>query len=251
MERVHAFWCRIPSRPNVGDALTPWLIRRLTGRYPRFSNPGAPGTTHLVTGSVAACARERCVLWGPGIMSASDAISDAATLLAVRGPLTRARALDCGAACPDILGDPAMLMPRLYCPPATERRGMGLVPHFADRHRLATTGDWRLVDVQSPVERFIDQLTACAFAASSSLHGLILGHAYRIPSVWIKFRDLPSGDDTKFHDYFLALGLEPPEPVRVRHDDIDPGRLVDRAVCPELPTGIDRLWETCPFRGSL
>ena len=242
---VYAFWCR---GPNVGDALTPWIIRRLTGRVPCFAAPGAPVTKYFVTGSVAGYAGDRCVLWGPGIMSARERVSSAATLLAVRGPLTRARALDCGADCPDVLGDPALLMPRLYSPPAGAREGMGLVAHVADRSRLVAPGPWRLIDARWPVERFIDQLTRCAFVASSSLHGLILSHAYRIPAVWIKFRDLPSGDDTKFHDHYLSLGAEPPAPSRVHASALDPHDLAERAACPPLPDAIERLWSSCPFR---
>ena len=74
-------------------------------------------------------------------------------------------------------------------------------------------GRWRdsaqlqLIDIQDPIETVIDRIASCDCIASSSLHGLIVSHAYGVPAVWIKFRDLPSGDDVKFHDYYLSLGL--------------------------------------------
>src|SRR5262245_31354546 len=111
---VRAFWCRIPSRANFGDAVTPWLIRRITGRVPMFTAPEAPALKYFVTGSIIAHAGRHSTVWGSGIMNWSDAISSEAALVAVRGPLTRERALACGAACPEVYGDPALLLPRFY-----------------------------------------------------------------------------------------------------------------------------------------
>jgi hypothetical protein len=251
-DRIYAFWCRIPSRGNVGDALTPWLIRRVSGQYPVFVRPEEPRTKYFVSGSIAGYAREGCVVWGAGILDRTDRISPRATLLAVRGPLTREAALACGADCPEVYGDPALLLPRFYPLPDIPRRGMGLVPHFSDKPRLTEQafGDAavRLVDVQSPVETFVDQICRCEFVASSSLHGIIISHAYGIPAVWIKFRDLPSGDDSKFHDYFLSVGQPTPEPLRVGRSAIDPDRLAARTCLPARLPNLDRLWERCPFR---
>jgi pyruvyltransferase len=252
LERLHAFWCRIPSRANVGDALTPWLIRRLTGTSPIFARPDSPVLKYFVSGSVASYAADRCTLWGPGIMDRTDVIDPRATVLAVRGPLTRARALDCGIDCPDVYGDPALLLPRLYRPSHARRHGIGIVPHFADKPRLAASvsasGFMRLIDVQTPVETFVDRLASCEAVASSSLHGVIISHAYGIPAVWIKFRDLPSGDDSKFHDYFLSIGEEPPEPLRLRPGELDPDVLAAHARAARALPDLDRLFAACPFR---
>jgi pyruvyltransferase len=70
----------------------------------------------------------------------------------------------------------------------------------------------RLIDMQDPIEEVIDRIAACELVASSSLHGLIASHAYSIPAFWIKFRPLLSGDDSKFHDYFLSIGRDPRSP---------------------------------------
>lgn len=131
-----AFWCRIPSRPNFGDALTPWLINRLAGCYPRFVMPDDPQPKFLVCGSIVGLAGRGCTVWGAGLMWRDEAISPASSFLAVRGPRTRARALACGADCPAVFGDPALLLPRLHVPPSVPRTGLGFVPHFSDRPRL-------------------------------------------------------------------------------------------------------------------
>jgi pyruvyltransferase len=251
---IHAFWCRIPSRANFGDALTPWLIRRLTGRGPRFARPGDGVPKHLVAGSVLAYADERSTVWGAGIISRSDHVDPAARILAVRGPLSRERALDCGADCPELYGDPALLLPRVVpaAVPAHERRGGGVVPHFSDMPRVGAA--WRdpsgldLIDVQSPVERFLDRLTRREWIASSSLHGIVAAHAYGIPAAWVSFGDLPSGDGSKFRDYFLSIGADVPEPVRVSPGKIDATALERHLVAPQLGgLDLDLLWERCPF----
>jgi pyruvyltransferase len=248
---LRAFWCRVPSRPNFGDALTPWLIHRLTGAYPRFAWPGDPAPKFLVCGSVIAFAGQGCTVWGAGLMNRDDPVSPAARYLAVRGPRTRARALDCGADCPPIYGDPALLLPRLWVPQGPRSGGPGFVAHFSDRPRLDAahfeSRGVQLLDIQDPVEEVIRRIVGCDWILSSSLHGLIVAHAYGVPAVWVRLRDLPSGDGTKFADHFESLGCPVPEPVTVTSDLLcDLVRLEKRAWRPErLET--TALWNSCPF----
>jgi pyruvyltransferase len=247
---IFAFWCRIPSRGNVGDRLTPWLIHHISGSYPIFVRPEASVTKYFVSGSILEYAQERCVIWGTGIISRHDYVSRQASLLAVRGPITRQIALAQGAECPEVYGDPALLLPRFYHPSATVHLGLGLIPHFSDLPQLLGL-DSRgidLINVQSPVENFIDQVCAHKFIASSSLHGLIISHAYGIPATWIKFRDLPSGDDSKFYDYFASVGLHEVQPLRVHPSNLDASVLVKQARVPTIWPDLDLLWENCPFR---
>ncbi|WP_428265318.1 polysaccharide pyruvyl transferase family protein [Haliangium sp.] len=245
-----ASWCRIPSRPNFGDALTPWLIERITGRPPRFLPPGDARPKHFVTGSVIALAGSGDTVWGAGILSRDDTVSPDICIRAVRGPLTRRRARACGADCPEVYGDPALLLPRFYRPPPGPRRGVGVVPHFSDMPRLAAawprSDELRLIDIQAPITDVIDAIAECELVASSSLHGIIAGHAYGVPAVWLKFGDLPSGDDSKFHDYSLAVGLGPAQPLRLGYGEIATAALQPHAT---LPARIDTepLWRACPF----
>jgi pyruvyltransferase len=249
--RVHAFWCRVPSRGNFGDALTPWLIRRLTGRMPRFAEPGDPNPKLLAAGSILAYADARSTVWGAGLMSREDRIEPAATFLAVRGPLSRARAIECGADCPPVYGDPALLLPRLHPQPGRERHGIGLVPHFSDAPRLDLRDpppELRVIDVQSPVESFVEQVAGCEWVASSSLHGIVVAHAYGVPAVWVQFRELPSGDGSKFRDYFLSIGAGEPDPVPVAYDRIDLAALERQLVPADIRLDLEPLWDRCPVR---
>jgi pyruvyltransferase len=253
-QRIYAFWCRIPSQGNLGDALTPWLIRKITNKYPSFARPNEPVMKYFVSGSIAGYTQEHCIVWGSGVISRTDRISPRATLLAVRGPITRQIALACGAYCPEVYGDPALLLPRFYRPPNVVRRGVGLVPHFSDKPRVANrplASDYiRFIDIQLSVESFVNQVSTCEFVASSSLHGIIVSHAYGIPAAWIKYRDLPSGDDSKFHDYFRSVGLGAVEPIRVGSSGLDLEKVTGGALLPASLPDLDRLWECCPFSPS-
>jgi hypothetical protein len=249
-DRVLAFWCRIPSRANFGDALTPWLTKQITGRYPRFVRHDDPRPKHLVTGSIIAYATRGTIVWGAGLHRRTDDISPHARLVAVRGPLTRARAIASGADCPEVLGDPALLLPRFRPAAPGPRRSIGVAPHFADMPRLAASwrprSDVKLIDLQAPVEEVIDAITSCECILSSSLHAIIASHAYGIPAGWVKFRDLPSGDDSKFHDHHQAVGMDPPPPMCVGYDRLDVDALARRAA---LPARLDAepLWRVCPL----
>lgn len=250
---VAAFWCRVPSRPNFGDALTPWLIQRLTGRYPTFRWPGDPCHKYLVAGSIAGLAGPACTVWGSGIMDADDRIGRGATLLAVRGPLTRARAIGCGVDCPEALGDPALLLPRLYRPPRIGGGGIGLALHFSDYPRLLGRADrplWtRLIDMQGRIPAVIDRLAACDLVATSSLHGLIVAHAYGVPATWIEFRPLPSGDGSKFRDYLLSIGCRRDGPLHLSPRRLDPDLLREHSIEAPDPAELDLgpLRRSCPF----
>lgn len=249
-----AFWCRIPSRPNFGDALTPWLITRITGQYPTFRRPDDPRPKYFVTGSVLDLAGPACSVWGAGIMNRDDTVSPDATLWAVRGPRSRARALASGTDCPDVYGDPASLLPRFYAPAARRPRGVGLAAHFSDRARLIGSADlppWiRLIDMQNPIESVIDDLCSCELVVSSSLHGLIVSHAYGIAATWVELAPLPSGDRTKFHDYLDSIGRPEATALTVSRHDLDLDALRSAAIEPPSGRDLDAFWDTCPFRSA-
>jgi hypothetical protein len=249
-----AFWCRVPSRPNFGDALTPWLIERLGGRTPRFVPHDHPGPRLMVTGSIAGLAGPGATVWGAGLMWRNEALSPHARWLAVRGPLTRAQVLASGGCCPAVWGDPALLLPRLHVPPAGPRRGIGFVPHFSDRARLpvgwAEAQGLRLVDLQTGIEPVIDAIATCEWVVSTSLHGLIVAHAYGVPAVWAQLRDLPSGDGVKFADHFAALDAEPRAPLPIRFDGLADLALFERAAWAPARVDTEALWRSRPFEGA-
>lgn len=249
---VPTFWCRAPSQGNVGDRLAPWLVGRIAGAPARWVPPDAPGLKFFLTGSIAALAGPGAVVWGSGVMSAKDRLHPDAELVAVRGPLTWEAARRPRPGVGPEFGDPALLLPR-FLPRQPRRRGPpGVLPHFSDKARaaLGTPSGWTLIDVQLPVEQVVDAIVGCGLVASSSLHGVIISHAYGVPAVWITYGDLPSGDGTKFYDYYLSVGIPVPAPVPVGRTGagLDRNRLTALATLPEEQPDLDELWARCPLR---
>jgi len=145
------------------------------------------------------------------------------------------------------------LLPRLYEPEASEPRAvLGVVPHYFDKPKVAafwrSSAKTRFIDIQQRIERVIDQIVACEYIVSSSLHGLIVAHAYGVPALWVKFADNLLGDGTKFRDYLASVGQTPYDPVRLDYREIDARRLI--GMVPDPPPVIDTgpLWAACPFR---
>ena len=63
----------------------------------------------------------------------------------------------------------------------------------------------------------IQNITSCEQTFSSSLHGLIVSHAYGIPSVWCNFYpNKPiAGDNVKFRDYFSSVDIDYYDPIPI------------------------------------
>ena len=138
--------------------------------------------------------------------------------------------------------------------PTARRFVAGVIPHFSDMPQLASK--WRpstelqLIDIQDPVEKIIDQIASCEFVVSSSLHAVIASHAFGIPAVWVKFRDLPNGDDSKFDDYFHSIGQKSATPVWLEYGKINPDQLARRVLPAVIDLDLEPLWQACPFRGE-
>jgi pyruvyltransferase len=207
----------------------------------------------IAVGSVAALATRGAVLWGTGIMNRDDRIQPGVQIAAVRGPLTREAAQRSKVPCPPVFGDPGLLVPRLLPRQRASCDEPGLVPHFSNLADARLPAGWRLVDVRESVDVFVDQLCRCAWVASSSLHGIILAHAYGIPAAWVSYGILPSGDDTKFHDYFLSVGVPVPAPVPIYpafKDGVAVNSALVRVACtlPARLPDLEALLAACPFR---
>jgi len=249
------FWSWYEPR-NFGDWIAPYLFEAITGTLPifcpreeisRFGCAMAVGSIlrHLIS--------EDCVVvWGSGIISGSDVFKRPKEIRAVRGPLTRRRMTELGYECPEIYGDPAILLPRFFSPERkVDKHSIGFIPHFVDRHLFSRRTDVLIIDPTRPVERVIDDIVSCDFTFSSSLHGLIVSHAYGVPSVWVRPVNRIDGDDSKFLDYFLSLGLDP-KSVTLRSYDI--GELASLERSASLPSHfplIDSLISACPFSVSM
>lgn len=217
-ERTPLWWMRTPHPGNFGDTLSPYIVERISGTPPRL---GPRTESVLAIGSIIKFAGAKSRVWGSGTARRSDTLAADAQYTAVRGPLTRDSVLRSGGSCPEVFGDPALLLPRLYTPkPTGERFKVGVIRHLQDRgQRLVLEGPTEISIVRvghAELEQFIDEVAACEAVLSTSLHGLITAHAYGIPARWCTFGSASSaipGDGTKFEDYFRSVGLRSQQPL--------------------------------------
>jgi len=111
-----------------------------------------------------------------------------------------------------------------------------------------------VIDVCDDVETVIDNIRKCKKTLSSSLHGIIMSHAYGINCAWIKFSNYVFGDDVKFLDYSYSLNLRDVKEsallkeVELKYDNINYlTNLVDKFPNPSFPIDSQYLLDTCPF----
>lgn len=241
---IRAFWC---LSPNFGDALTPWLIEKITGRPAAHVSTEIPAKHYLVAGSILNHCRSQSIAWGPGIATITDPVPNALQIRAVRGPISRARAASCGAWGSIACGDPGLLLPRLYSPKGTDRVRLAFAPHYVDYalalEVLGGREGLRVVNMLDPIEKVIDDICAADLVLSSSLHGMVVAAAYGVPFDWVATWNQIGGDGTKFRDFGLSVGIDMFDPLRP-----DPKQVpVTEARSWRPRVNTDALWESCPF----
>lgn len=241
---------------NWGDASNREIFDWLTGRhleYFHLTDVRAKGMRHVFgIGSILSYVNCNSIVYGSGFISSDSSVEcEPYEIRAVRGIHTRKRLLDFGVECPEIYGDPALLLPAHYSPKLEKRYRWGFIPHYVDKRaplarRLSESQGVLILDVLGPFYSFIDQICMCERIASSSLHGLVAADAYRVPSVWVQLGNNVAGGGFKFRDYLETVGRTQLEP---RSCDIDThlsdleGSLSNGRISLDL----DPLLDSCPF----
>ena len=240
---------------NFGDLLGPWLVERMTGKGVTWVPKHEP---HYVTvGSILGRVSSASVVWGTGSFGSEHAgnISHGNRYLAVRGPLTRARLEMFKQHCPDVYGDPALLVPEYHPPVAEQKYELGLILRWSETKRkdLFDVDGVKMIDLETgDIEDTLDAITSCNQIISTSLHGLILADAYGIPNAWL-IADTGFGKEHKFWDYLLSVRKER-EPVSF--DITQPGLtkdfLMNRFSFDDrtIRFDADSYKESCPFVSS-
>lgn len=214
------FWSRYEPR-NFGDWIGPYLYEAFTGKRPIHCSPLKNARECIFSaGSILRRITEpdRAIVWGSGIISEADEFARPRNVLAVRGPVSAHRIRAQGYRCPDVYGDPGILLPLVYHPNTRRVTGrIGVIPHYFDFTEIKriTNSDLHIIDVTRPVEDVIDDICTCEKTISSSLHGLIVSHAYRVPTIWITSVNDLIGDGSKFIDYFESIGNSNAKPARL------------------------------------
>jgi pyruvyltransferase len=209
---------------NFGDILNPFIVGQFSTKKILNVRSRYVTSDHLLAiGSIIDRATSHSIIWGSGLQTdTSIFISRPKKVCAVRGPHTRDKLVKAGVACPEIYGDPALLLPRYYKPKVNRRYALGVIPHYKDKDApwlKSLPEDVLLIDIQNPKPlEVIDNLCSCDMVASTSLHGLIVTDAYGIPNLWISLSDRLTSANFKYQDYFASIGMEPQKCFEVKPD---------------------------------
>ncbi|WP_366552622.1 polysaccharide pyruvyl transferase family protein [Aquibaculum sediminis] len=196
-------------RVNFGDLLAPWLVERMTGRPVTFIKENRSCVHYVVVGSILGHVRSTSIVWGVGSFGTEqkERVEKRAKYLAVRGPLTRNKILTAGGHCPDIYGDPGLLVPLFYQPEIEKKHDVGVIIRHSEqkwRKSLSKT-NIKVIDLNTDaIEDTVKDICSCKRIVSSSLHGLILADAYGIPNAWLE-SESPWGGTFKYWDYLISV----------------------------------------------
>lgn len=226
-------WHGIHHR-NWGDDINYYFIKELTGRPVitlynfrlarkfKFKN-------YLCIGSLLGLSdytNENTIVWGAGSFGKLKGVLPH-NICAVRGQLTRKILLGKGTECPEIYGDPALLLPVFYSPSSDNLSSstykVGIIPHISELKHPTVEEIRRkhpeilIIDLAHYKKwtDVIDQIYSCECILSSSLHGLIVSDAYGIPNCWIKLSGKILGGDFKYLDYASSVGREFEKPLSI------------------------------------
>ena len=215
--RNSVFYARCTQR-NWGDDLNPWLFNKLTGEKSVYC-PHKSCERLLMAGSILTGAGEYDTCWGTGLIS--DQLTAPLRLskaLAVRGPLSAKKLEESGIAASAIYGDPGLIASKLVPLPKNKKYRRSVIPHYVDRDKgeqFAKEMNFHVINVDLPIEKFIEEVASSEEVWSSSLHGIICAESMQIPTTWVKFSDQIIGGSFKYHDYLLGTNRDISYPLDV------------------------------------
>lgn len=262
---------------NWGDAVNGVMVEAISGEKPELV-PAArvlEEINYMAIGSILRWVDRNSIVWGAGFLNETETCANPAKICAVRGPLTKEKLFDLNIECPEIYGDPVLLLPKFYTPKVEKKYLLGIVPHWQDqfhasyfpegpnynprfwnteegvviipaqdRNTLVSKGTPRFEEEnRKGIFNFIDMICSCEKIASSSLHGLACADAYGIPNIQISIFKQPQ---FKYNDYFLSVERDCYLPI-----DCTRGINVSYIMEKEFYQGKfdgDKLLSVCPFR---
>jgi pyruvyltransferase len=206
---IKAYWWRGVS--NFGDMLAPLLLERFAEVRVEWGT-----VSHSSIVSIGSLLEHLPPLWDGYIVGSGKLFENTrihnmrdATILAVRGPLS-ARGLKGSFA----LGDPGLLANELVG--AQEKQwSIGLLPHWEDKELvpkfqalIPSRYPVKVINPQDDPLTVLRQIGACGKIVTSSLHGVIVADAFRVPRrIEVSSLMRKDGGDFKFRDYCASIHM--------------------------------------------
>lgn len=242
----------VPSG-NFGDLSNAYMLHKLN--IPYIFTHHTVEKKVCMTGSILGVGvKKNTVVWGTGIIHNGISAHPEGIYLAVRGPRTMEKLHKAGVDTTNVvMGDPCLLINRVYQPQVEKKYKLGIIPHIMDMKDYADYykankekfPNTILIDPNrrpDNIETFIDQVNQCEKIVATAMHGIICAHAYGIPAIWSKIGNRLYGDDVKFHDYFESHGVNGVTPIGFVEDE--------NVEVPELKStlDLDKLWNCRPWQ---
>ena len=208
-----------PMRMNFGDELSPSIFYFLLQKYKvniRFVINKKHRMNVCFIGSLISWSNNlnynNLCIFGSGIRNENDQLlkNKNMKIFSVRGPLSKLHLEKYGYHVPNIFGDPALLLPQFYKPKIIEKykNKIGVVGHLTNFHKYSNLPEnFVLINPTWLWTKVVDYICSCKIILSSSLHGLIISDAYKIPNIWLNEYALNEGT-FKFKDYFQSQNRE-------------------------------------------
>lgn len=249
-----ARWYR--NKENWGDVITPEIIRRLY-RVKIFHNSEVfvlNNKLYSLIGSIINVFphNKNIVIWGSGVANPEKKMSyKPKNIFAVRGPLTKKYLEQNNINCPEIYGDPVLLIDRVYTPKSIKKKyKYGIILHYEDQLKIHNQiNDILYIDIIRDMSypfSIIDEIVSCENIISSSLHGLILADVYNVPNRWVFIKNNIKGE-YKFQDYYQSIQDFDESPLlldsEVRMDEIS--NIIFKSH--DLNIDKDALYNSSPF----
>lgn len=198
---------------NLGDLLNIYILNKI-GLNVTLSDKLLLKPYFLFIGSLVqpAYCNKFAVICGAGYY-VSNLKVNLNTIYYVRGVYTRNLLIKQGYHCPELYGDPALILPKIYNNPNINiNKQFSFIPHISDIHNYVNHNINNTIffniDVHN-IESTLDNIISSKYIISSSLHGIILGHAYNKKVLWINLFDgsYLHNDPIKFLDYYSSLNI--------------------------------------------
>lgn len=192
---------------NFGDLIGPLLVEELKQELQLQDKREKGSAKRLLTvGSILHFAQQGDVIWGTGVNGKITETSYNFTELdvrAVRGPLTREFLLKRSIACPEVYGDPGLVLVR-FLPEVTDLsekpgNGIAIIPNFNDFDDFRNRDG--VINPRLPLFDVVESIAKSEFVIASSLHGIVIAESLGIPAQLLASRHEPR---FKYEDYYLG-----------------------------------------------
>lgn len=195
---------------NFGDLLGPIIVKAIMKEKIKNSNPKFLPNKFLTVGSILHYAEDGDHIWGTGINGKKKDIPypiKNLNVTLVRGPLTRKFLVNLGIECPEIYGDPGLLLSNLF--PRYQKNNNNsdpkilFIPNYNESHLDYKVNSVKTISPLNPIKDIIDAIANSEFVISSSLHAVIIAESYGIGA---RFLNVKRESPFKYIDYLQGTG---------------------------------------------